>query len=355
MVGGAPVASGTPPLRFERAELLREDDYAQPHVEAGRRLHGGFDREGRYCSPRMRVRGPAVRAWTDALHARDGAPLAADASLLAGTRYPSPAQSRLLLLEGIGQGFWNTLTITGRIEARGRILADMTFPDFQAVVVEDITETALGHVHRGLLEAHGLDEGGEPARGIGGHDAMWFALRDLAFGDVGWAEPAVPETIGRPEGHKPPPPPIAPAYGRLLDFLMNLLLIEFRAERGFALAETLLRDPALFTGRRAEAERAADIVDRIRQDEQIHVDSLRLYLGEVRSLTFRTTDGGTIAGAAIIDEQWRRLVEWATVVQPPLLAEQQRALCRERIAGHPDAARVQRAFDALEEESYDGR
>ena len=47
---------------------------------------------------------------------------------------------------------------------------------------------------------------------------------------------------------------------------------------------------------------AADLVDRIRQDEQIHVASLRLYAGEIRSVRFRTPDGGSIPGAEVIDD-----------------------------------------------------
>ena len=128
-------------LRYTPEELLASHPDLAPQVEAGRRLHGGFDREG------------------------------------------------------LGQSFWNTLTITGKIEARGRVLADIAFPEFSELVVEDVSDTALGHLNRGLLRAHGLDEGGEPERGIGGHDVMWFALRDLAFGETGWPDPAVPEII----------------------------------------------------------------------------------------------------------------------------------------------------------------
>lgn len=339
-------------LAYTEAELLSEDDYASPHVVAGRRLHGGFDSGGRYVSPRMKVRGPAVEAWTTALRARGGEILAADASLLAGLRYPNVAQTRLLLREGLGRSFWNTLTITGHIEARGRILADMSFPDFQQVVIEDVGEMAIGHLHKGMLRAHGLDEGGEPDRGIGGHDEMWFALRDLAFGPVDHPEPMVPANIARPDSDQRELPPVEPRYARLIEFLLNLLLIEFRAERNFALTETLLRDPELFGGRRAEAEQAAEIVGRIRQDEEIHVASLRLYLGEIRHLTFRALDGGSIPGTAIVDDFWKAITHWATVEQPPLVAEQQREICRERIATHPEAARVQREFDALEERAY---
>jgi hypothetical protein len=341
-------------LKFTKEELLAEHDYATTQVEAGQRLHGGFDAAGRYISPRTLQRGPAVEHWTGALRKRGGELLAADSSLLAGIRYPNAAQTKLLLQEGLGQGFWNNLTITGMIEARGRILADMSFPSFQSVIVQDISEMALGHLNRGLLVAHGLDEGGDPARGIGGHDVMWFVLRDLAFGEVDY--PAPPETpnIARPESEQRRMPPISDPHARLIYFLLNLLLIEFRAERGFAVTEQLLRDPEVFTERRADAERAADIVDRIRIDEEIHVSSLRLILGEIRSLDFRTLDGGTISGAEVVDDFWKEMCHWATVEQPPLAAEQQRALCRERIARHPDAERVQREFDALEESSYSG-
>jgi hypothetical protein len=292
------------------------------------------------------VRGPAIEAWTDQLRARGGEPMPADASLLAGIRYPNEAQSKKLLLEGLGQGFWNTLTITGHIEARGRVLADMTFPELGDVLVEDVSEMAIGHLNRGLLEAHGLDEGGEPAKGIGGHDVMWFALRDLAFGEVDYPEPIVPDNIARPEQALAVPDGISDGHARTIYFLMNLLMIEFRAELGFAHTQALLRDPDLFPDRRCQAEHAAEIVGRIRTDEEVHVASLRLYLGELRSLNFRTR-AGPVPGHELIDPIWQGIVRWATVEQPPLAAAQQRALLRERIAKHPEADRVLAEFEAL--------
>jgi hypothetical protein len=336
-------------LVYDEQELLASDDYAAPQIEAGHRIHGGFDEAGNYRPPRLRHRGPALEAWTDALRARGGDLLPADSSLLAGIRFPSEAQSKLLLREGLGQGFWNTLTITGRIEARGRILADMTFPEIADAVVEDVSTWAVGHLNRGLLKAHGLDEGGEPERGIGGHDTMWFALRDLAFGDVDYPEPVVPENIARPEEELSPGAKVPDPILRTVYFLLNLLLIEFRAERGFSLTENLLRDPELFTDRRPEAERAAEIVGRIRIDEEVHVHSLRLYLGELRTLTFKTLDGGTCSGAELVDSLWAGIVHWATVEQPPLAAAQQRTILHERIAQHAEADRVRREFDALAE------
>ena len=320
-------------LVFSEDELMQSLEYAQPQIEGGQRLHGGFDEDGVYMCPRMKNRGPAFSAWTAALESRGGQPMAADSTLLAGVRFPSFGQQKLLLLENLGQSFWNSLTITGHIEARGRILAELTFPAFQDVVVEDISEMALGHLGKGLLKAHGIDEGGEPENGIGGHDIMWFALRDLAFGETDYPEPEVPENIARPEEDQKAMPPISQPHASTIYFLLNLLLIEFRAERGFASTEQILRDPDLFTDRREEAEHAAQIVDRIRLDEEVHVSSLRLYLGEIRSLTFKTTDGGTISGSEIVDPFWAAISKWATTEQPKLAAEQQRKILEERIRG----------------------
>jgi hypothetical protein len=323
-------------------------DYARPQEEAGQRLHGGFDREGNYISPRLLKRGPAIEAWTEQLRARGGDWLAADSSLLQGIRYPSEEQMKLLIREGLGQTFWNSLTITGMIEARGRLLADASFPDLADVIVEDISDMGIGHLNHGLLKAHGIDEGGEPEKGIGGHDIMWFALRDLAFGPTDYPTPVVPENIARPE--LPAQVPEIPLeIERLIYFLLNLLMIEFRAERGFSLAENVLRDATVFTDRRAEAEHAADIVTRIRADEEVHVSSLRLYLGELRNVRFKTRDGGTLPGTEVVDPLWEGIVSWATVEQPKLAAEQQREILTRRILEHPEADRVLEAFHRLEE------
>jgi hypothetical protein len=336
-------------LVYTEAELLRSHPYERAHWEAGRRLHGGFDAQDRYIPPRLLVRGPAIDAWTGQLRTRGGDLLRAGSSLLSGVQYPSVGQSKLLVQKGLGQTFWNTLTITGRIEARGRILAETTFPDLQDVIEEDVSEMAVGHLNRGLLRAHGLDEGGEPEKGIGGHDVMWFALRDLAFGETDYPEPTVPENIGRPAKDVAAITGISAPYASTIDFLLNLLMIEFRAERGFSATENLLRDSDLFVERRAEAGQAAEIVNRIRADEEIHVLSLRLYLGELRSLTFKTERGERRSGSQVIDPLWDAIVRWATVEQPRLQAEQQRDLLKQRILAHPDAERIMEEFLALEE------
>ena len=332
-------------LTYTRDELMAEHDYAEPHVIAGRRMHGGFLADGTYTPPRTKIRAGAVEAWTRALRERGGDLFAAESSLLDGVRLPTVDQTRVLLRNDLGESFWNSLTIIGKIEAKGRLLADVTFPDLQDVIVEDISEMAIGHLNEGLLVAHGLDEGGLPDQGIGGHDEMWFAARDLAFGEGAFPDVEPPENIGRPDTERRIPELPGEIEG-LVSFLANLLLIEFRAELGFSETQAILRTPGLFPGRQAEAEEAAEIIGRIRTDEEIHVSSLRLYLGEIRSCTFRTVDGGTIAGATVIDRFWDDLVHWATVEQPKLAAEQQRELLVGRIRQHPESDRVLREFDA---------
>lgn len=334
-------------LRYPRKELLRSHPVAREHRVAGRLLHGGFDGDGTYLPPRLAGRVPALAAWTEALRARGGDLLAADASLLAGVRATNEAQQKLLLQEGLGQTFWNLLSITGEIEGRGRVLADLQLPGFADAVVEPIASLAIGHLNGGLLEAHGFDEGGDPNSDAGGHDAMWYALRDLAFGPVDFPPAVAPARIGRPDAEARLVPEIPARIEGTIAFLMNLLLIEFRAALNFDFTERMLRDPDLFRERRAEAAVAADVVNRIRIDEVIHVESLRLYLGELRTLTFRAGRDGKIAGAAVIDRLWSGVVHWWTVEQPPLAAAQQRAILRDRIHAHADGGRIWERYEAL--------
>ncbi len=254
-------------LAYTEEELTREPAYAAPYVVSGQRIHGGLDAEGRYVSPRTALRPAAIAAWREALRARGGDVLAADDSLLAGVRYPNAAQQKLLLRRGLGQTFWNMLTITGMIEARGRLLAEAPFPDLAGLVACDTRELAIGHLNHGLLKAHGIDEGGEPERGIGGHDVMWFVLRDLAFGETRFPTPDLPGNVGRPDGTRRLAPEIEGRFEAVLTFLCNLLMIEFRAENGFRFSEEVLRDASLWGARGEQAREAAEMVGKIRQDE----------------------------------------------------------------------------------------
>ncbi len=339
-----------PKLVWTEAELLTDHDFAAPHeVSVGGktiRLHGGLLANGNYQPPRALKREQAFDAWEQALAERGGQPHDASADLLAGLRLPTAEQQRVLLRNDLGQSFWNTLTIIGKIEARGRLLADLVVPDLQPGIVEDISEMAIGHLGKGLLLAHGLDEGGEPDKGIGGHDEMWFAARDLAFDANAFPDVEPEDNIGRPDAGERYLPEIDATVEGLFSFLANLLIIEFRAELGFAETQEVLRTGDLFADRRAEAELAAELIERIRIDEEIHVRSLKLYLGELRNITLKTNDGGTVPGAELIDRFWDGLVRWATVEQPALAAEAFREVLYERIDAHPEAGRVRQEFDA---------
>ncbi len=343
-------------LVYTESELFAEHDYAAPHIVDGVRMHGGFGADGKYQPPRALIREEALAHWASALNERGGTLMDADASLLSGIRLPNTAQYRVLLRHGLGETFWNSLTITGKIEAKGRILAEMEFPHLQPFIIEDISEMAIGHLNAGLLKAHGIDEGGDPqATGpdhvdaVGAHDVMWFVARDLAFGRNAFPDVEPPERIARDEDGQRWLAEVHPALEGVVSFLMNLLMIEFRAEIGFATTQEVLRTPELFTDRRELAEEAADLVGRIRTDEEIHVRSLRLYLGELRSVTFKTTDGGSVSGALVIDRFWEGLVRWATVEQPPLAAAQQMELIEARIRQHADGEAILAEFLAASE------
>ena len=336
-------------LRYSREELLESHAYARPHEEAGYKLHGGFLADGSYCSPRTKVRWPAVRAWQAALVARGWPIISADRELLKRGGYPNEAQQKLLLSEGFGRTMWNSLSITGIIEARGRALCNMPAPDMQKLVVEEVAETAIGHLGRGLLFAHGADEGGDPgAPGLGAHDAMWFAARDLVFGKDRYPIPVPPESIARPDEGRLMPD-IAEPFENLIRMLMNVLMIEVRAESGFAFNIRVFRDPDNFRDCRAEADLAATLVERIRTDEAIHVAYLATTISELRSFTLKRAAGGTIAGTEVIDPVWAKMVDWHGREERLLAAKRTRETIEAQlIEERGEAARALLArFDAL--------
>ena len=337
-------------LRYSREELLESHAYARPHEEAGYRLHGGFLADGSYCSPRTKVRWPAVKAWQASLQARGWPIIDADGELLKRGAYPNEAQQKLLLSESFGRTMWNSLSITGIIEARGRGLCNMPAPDMQKLVVEDVAETAIGHLGGGLLFAHGADEGGDPgAPEFGAHDAMWFAARDLVFGKGAYPVPTPPDSISRPDEGRLMPD-IAEPFENLIRMLMNVLMIEVRAESGFAFNIRVFRDPENFADRREAADLAATLVERIRTDEAIHVAYLATTISELRSFTLKRVSGGTIAGKDVIDPVWAKMVDWHGRAERELAAARTRQTIGDQLteARRREAARaILTKFDAM--------
>ncbi len=335
-------------LVYTKQELLADHAYAAPHVEAGYRLHGGFDAQGNYVSPRTLNRWPAIRAWSQALTARGHDLVDSSQALMVQGSFPNVAQQSLLLAHGFGRTLWDSLSVTGVVEARGRMLAEAEAPDFQAIVEEDISSTAVAHLNKGLLRAHGLDEGGDPERGEGGHDKMWFAVRDMLFGRHAYPHAEVPQSLSRPEPGRLMPQ-IPAEHERWILLLMNVLMIEIRAENFFNFCTAVMRDAGNFRDRREVALHAADLVDRIRQDEAPHVGYLTVVVSELRSFTFRTADGAGVKGAVFIDPVWRGMVQWHAVTN----VEWDRNRAREGFAAmfrtRSDGAALQKHFDSLEQ------
>jgi hypothetical protein len=331
---------------YTRDEILADHAYAKPHLEAGYRLHGGFDAGGNYISPRTLNRWPAIKAWSDALTARGYDLVDASQQLNARGSFPNVAQQSLLLEHGFGQTLWDSLSVTGVIEARGRMLAEAEAPDFQCIVEDDISQTATAHLNNGLLRAHGLDEGGDGT--LGGHDAMWFAVRDMLFGKHAFPHAEVPASLARPETGRLMPQ-IPPEYERWILLLMNVLMIEVRAEKFFNFCTAVMRDPRNFADRREVAMHAANLVDRIRQDEAPHVGYLTAVVSELRSFTFKATDGQHVKGSAFIDPVWRGMVQWHSVTNSDWDRTQARKEFEVLFRARPDGAALLRRFDSLEQ------
>ena len=275
--------------------------------------------------------------------------LDASSALLKRSNFPNYGQQKLLLQCGLGQSFWNALTITGVFEARGKALCEIELPDYQEVIVEDVSETCVGHLHKGMLYAHGADEGGDPAAPeIGAHDAMWYAIRDLVFGPSAYPMPDIPDTLVRPTDG-PLFPQLGGSHGQLLQMLLNLLMIEVRAESFFSLCCDILGDEELFSDRRAQAREAVELVERIRTDEAIHTTSLQVALTEMRHLTFKTIDGGTISGSDLLDPAWAIITKWHGETLQDLNRDQTRARIHGQLMELPDGESLVAKFDSLDQ------
>jgi len=333
-------------LRYATEEILADHPFERPNLFGARRLHGGYDAAGSYLSPRTFKRWPAIEAWREAFLARGGELVDVSTRILREPHSPNLAQTKLLLRAGVTLPLWNSLTTTGIIEGRGKMLATITAPDFQPLVDEGITETATAHLNRGLFIAHGLDEGGDGVSGIGAHDQMWYLARDLILGENAHPIPLIPDRAGRPGGEGREMPQIPAGHEALIKQLINVLLIEIRAERAFAFNVALMRDPEAFVGRRDNADRAAGIIDQIRQDEASHVAYLQLFVSELRSFHFKTADG-VVEGRNFIDPVWARIVAWNAEDVPRAQRESARALVETCLKSIPDGRALLGRFDAL--------
>lgn len=286
-------------LRFSRDELLSSHPYAQPYMIGDQRMHGGFDVEGHYRSPRTARRHDAIAAWKANLEACGHPITAVPPTLYSVPNTPSVNQQAYLLQSGINRVFYDALTAMAEIETKAGRLCKVEAPDFRGLIRSEITDQALGHLNAGLLEAHGMDEGGDPAHPeIGGHDRLWLAARDLLFPfDVEHEEePLGADTRVESGMLERRFDKIPEAFEFSLRFFMTVLLSEARADLFFAYCARLLQYPEVFRVPAADVRAAAGIIARIEQDEAAHVGYLTVMFSELRA-----ADWGAVDGKRIID------------------------------------------------------
>lgn len=285
-------------LRYSYEEIMAERPYAARLRRGSKLFHGGLDEDGRDMPPRSLHRLDAIAAWSRALAAA-GAPTAiVNREAVDREFFPNVAQTKFLLRDGARNAMTRILTVIGISEGFGndgiRALPQL---DLSAYYVEPLEETCLGHLYRGLMEAHGNDEAGRGDEA--GHDQMWYAIRDTSL-ESPRITPDVFENlpIAPPPGYQGPAKPapeaisvsslttqLCPTLDTIFEITLNaltqILVIELMAYSTFAWAREVLADPSCS----ADPAFAPMMVDYIQVDEGIHVGYLQCALAETRCRT----------------------------------------------------------------------
>jgi hypothetical protein len=346
-------------LEWSEAELLASDPVEAPLVAGGVRCHGGFDAEGRYRSPRTRFRVPAIEAW-QTQHRDDFGTELLDVPLETWPEhYPSVAQARHLLREGVREPIVTILTRIGTVEGFGAMIRYADVGDPQRFFEESVAGAALDHLWRGLFEAHARDEAGFEAEG--GHKQMWYAARDVAFEcPVTEDETArMLERMGltRGDGATAPDPEevrrrqlearvfddLDFGLEMLLQRMIGILLIEISAFHTFAWAEEVLADDDLVAG---EGE-AARLVACVRRDETPHVEYLKTAITEMRDRTFVGESGRGIPGTKVVGELWERGLADSLGPRREQMLQTTRREIERALRANPGGERLLDEFDAL--------
>ncbi len=305
-------------LIYTENELLANDATVEPLFAAGRLCHGGFDADGSYLSPRTRFRSPAISAW-QAHHREQFDAVLLDVPLATWPEsYPNVDQAKFLIGAGVPGPVITTLTRIGTVEGFGAMIRYANVTHRQRFFDESIEGTALAHLDRGLFEAHARDEAGWADEA--GHQDMWFAARDIAFGATPTADETerMLERMGIPTSTGASDPDamhqrmlaarvfadIDLGLEMLIQRMISILLIEISAFHIFAWAEAVLSDTDLVAGN----GEAARIVSYIRADESPHVEYLKTVLTEMRDRTIIGESGRRHPGREIIDPLWERML-----------------------------------------------
>ncbi len=344
-------------LEYTTEEILATNPIEEPLILEGVRCHGGFLSDGTYVTPRTRFRMPAIEAWRQHHTETIGTPILHAPLETWPVSYPNVAQSKFLLDKGIREPIIANLTRIGTVEGFGAMLGMLAIADMQRFFVEDVRDTAIGHLENGLLEAHGRDEGGWAQEA--GHKHMWYVARDIAF-----EHPLTEDQtalmmdrlgFGSASGGTSTDErrsrfmaqrmfeDLDVGLEMLLSMLARVLFIECKAFHVFQWAQELLSDRDLVAGEGA----AAELVSHILADEMPHVGYAEIALTEMRDRTFVGISGRRYPGTAIIGPLWERALEDSL----GLLEEQNRAFVRSEIeralAGRRRGADLLAEFDAL--------
>ncbi|MDH3640695.1 MAG: hypothetical protein OES38_01275 [Gammaproteobacteria bacterium] len=346
---------------YEYDDIMANHDYASKIVHGDKTLHGGLLDDGSYQPPRSLNRIPAIEIWsqqvTDNGHVLD---IMDRGEINRGSDFfPSALQTKLLLRHGCKDALTRILTVIGIIEGFGndgiRLLPQIDFADY---FVEPIEGTAIAHLHKGLLVAHGQDEAGNGDEY--GHDEMWYAIRDRAL-----ENPTITDDMYENLPLAPPPgyqgkakaareatsvaslapqfPEIDPMVELTFTALARILYVEYSAYTTFAWARGVLADPEVC----AAPEWAPDMVDNIQADEDIHVRYLRCALAEARARTFRTADGGTLPGARVIDSLVSGVCEAMGGARAERMKSYRYRHILQELARHPEGAAIRTQFENL--------
>jgi len=337
---------------YSEHELLESHRYAEPLYAGGIRCHGGFDDDGRYVSPRTRNRVAAIEAWEEARAAAFGTPQLDLPLDRWPPHYPNVAQARFLIANGIPGPIISTLTRIGTVEGFGGFIRTLPIPDLSRCFDEDVRGTAMAHLERGLYEAHARDEAGFEDEG--GHKAMWFAARDVAFEHPVDDDDllAMPQRMGfsRPGSSNgaAPPPRVLPDdvdadLEGVIEFMTRLLLIEISAFHTFAWAEEVLSDDDLVAGN----GEAARLVSYIRADETPHVAYLKTTLSEMRDRTFLGSSGKRYPGTEMVGRIWDRAVADSLGARREANVKLALAEVEHALDGHPRRADLLAEFSSL--------
>ena len=340
-------------LIYDEAELLASHAFEEPLIAGGVLCHGGFDADGHYVSPRTRHRAPAIEAWQASHRATFGTSLMDVPLETWPGHYPNVAQARLLIECGLPEPIIDTLTRIGTVEGFGGMIRLSPVPDRRQTFVEETDGTALAHLTTGLFEAHARDEAGfDPGDGEaeGGHKQMWFAARDVAFGNPPTEDESqlMLQRMGIGQMAQSPPPRLWPDdvsadLEMLAERMTRLLLIEISAFHTFAWAEELLDDADLVAG---EGE-SARLISYIRADETPHVEYLRTVLTEMRDRTVIGESGRHHEGADLLGRTWDRALAQSLGERRQAAMTTFRAEVAHAADGRTDAADLLARFDQL--------